>query len=121
MQSAVILFGHGSRDPAWSQCMLAVRDRILALAPGIAVECAYLELMQPTLDDAVAAHVRGGASHIRVLPMFFGVGRHVREDLPLMVDTLRRTYPAISLAVDSAIGENAEVVQLLAELAIRKI
>ena len=47
MTRAVILFGHGSRDPLWRQPMEAVAARLARRRPDVPVRCAYLELEQP--------------------------------------------------------------------------
>ena len=38
--TAIVLFAHGSRDPAWQRPMLAVAQRIRDLAPALWVACA---------------------------------------------------------------------------------
>ena len=120
MTRAVVLFGHGSRDPAWRRPMDEVARRIRAHDPSVAVECAFLELQEPDFQAAVDALVAGGASRIRVLPMFLGVGRHAREDLPQLVRTAEARHPGVVLQVMPSIGELHEVLDVLASLATRQ-
>ncbi|HVE52290.1 MAG TPA: CbiX/SirB N-terminal domain-containing protein, partial [Ramlibacter sp.] len=54
MTRAIILFGHGSRDPLWRLPMETVATRLRHLQPSTPVRCAFLELEAPTLADAVA-------------------------------------------------------------------
>ena len=117
MARAVILFGHGSRDPLWRRPMEAVAARLLASHPGWGVACAYLELQQPDLASATAQLVVSGATAVNIVPMFLGAGKHVREDLPTLVDTLRAAYPAVRFNLQAPIGEDARVLDLLAALA----
>jgi len=114
----VVLFGHGSRDPAWRQPIEAVAAAVAVRAPHVAVRCAYLEHTTPDLASAVDELVRQGVDRVSVLPMFLGVGRHAREDLPRLVAQLQMRHPVIALHVQPAIGEDARVVALLAELAL---
>jgi sirohydrochlorin cobaltochelatase len=114
----VILFAHGSRDPLWSRPIEAIAARIGALQPGAAVQCAYLELMQPDLATAVQALVSQGVSQVRVVPMFLGVGKHARQDLPALVQALAHDYPHIRLELEPAIGEHPRVVDLMAHIAL---
>ena len=116
---AIVLFGHGSRDPLWRQPIEAVAARITALAPDALVCCAYLELCTPDLPTAVGALVAAGADRIRVLPMFLGVGRHAREDLPALVEVLRQQHPQLPLEVLPAVGEHPRMLALMAELALQ--
>ena len=80
--TAIVLFAHGSRDPAWQRPMLAVAQRIRDLAPAMWVACAYLELTEPSLPQAVAQAVEAGHVQIRVVAMFLVVDRKKKEELP---------------------------------------
>jgi len=115
---AIVLFAHGSRDPLWHRPMLAVAERVSALQPDLAVACAYLELSTPSLSDAVAELVRQGCTQVRVVPMFLGVGKHVREDLPVMLQALRDIHPSVTFEPLPAVGEHPDLLNLLAQIAI---
>ena len=114
---AIILFAHGSRDPQWHLPMLAVKDRILKAQPNAWVTCAYLELSQPDLATSVAEFVALGADEIRVVPMFLGVGKHVRNDLPSMMSELTARYPDVRFECVPAVGEHPQLLDLLAHIA----
>jgi len=117
-QRATILFAHGSRDPLWSRPIEAVAARMQQQEPGAAVCCAYLELTAPDLPSVVAQLVAGGASAIVVVPMFLGVGRHARHDLPALVAHLSGQYPALQIELRPAVGEDPRVIDLLARIAL---
>ena len=117
-ERGVILFAHGSRDPLWSRPIEAVAARMEDLQPGALVRCAYLELMEPDLGSAVRALVQAGARQITVVPMFLGVGRHARHDLPQLVAALALDHPDVHLVVKPAIGEDPRVVDLMAGIAL---
>ena len=116
--SAIILFGHGSRDPLWRQPIEAVAARIMLLRPGQAVRCAYLELEQPDLATAAAQLVAQGATRITIVPMFLGTGRHAREDLPVLVEALRQAHSQVTFSLQQAVGEDARVIDVLAGIAL---
>jgi sirohydrochlorin cobaltochelatase len=117
-QTAIILFGHGSRDALWHLPIQAVAERIRVTSPATTVTCAYLELTEPSLGAAAAGLIETGVSSITILPMFLGVGRHAREDLPALIDELRKNYPKTAFQVQPAVGENAAVLDLLAKIAL---
>jgi len=98
--------------------MQAVAERVAALQPRVPVACAYLELSTPSLADAVAELVNKGASQVRVVPMFLGVGKHVREDLPVMLQALRDAHPEVVFEPLSAVGEHPDLLDLLAQIAL---
>lgn len=115
----ILLFAHGSRDERWRLPVEAVARRIDALAPGSLVSAAYLELAEPGLEAAADSLIAAGAAEIRVLPLFLGVGRHLREDLPRLMAALEARHPAVSFSLRPAIGEDAEVIDLLAKKALQ--
>ncbi|RYF71344.1 MAG: cobalamin biosynthesis protein CbiX [Comamonadaceae bacterium] len=116
-QAAIILFAHGSRDPLWRVPLEAVATRIAAQQPDRQVLCAYLELCTPSLADAARQLAAHGATQVTVVPMFLGTGKHAREDLPLLVQDLRAAHPSVQFHVQTAIGEDARMTALMAEIA----
>ncbi|MDB5896415.1 MAG: hypothetical protein JWP22_681 [Ramlibacter sp.] len=118
MRRAIVLFGHGSRDPLWRLPMETVATRLRALQPGTPVRCAYLELETPDLPTAVAELVAAGADRLTIVPMFLGTGRHAREDLPRILGQLQAAHPAVVFALQKPVGEDARVVELIAKMAL---
>jgi sirohydrochlorin cobaltochelatase len=117
----VILFAHGSRDPLWRKPMDAVAARARELDPKVQVQCAYLELMEPDLVACADGMAEAGAQAITVVPMFLGVGKHAREDMPRLFETLRQNHPAIMFSLQSSIGEDERVVELMAKIALSPV
>lgn len=114
----VVLFAHGSRDPQWNKPVEAVAAKMAAIAPEVPVVCAYLELCTPDLATAACTLLSGGVQAITIVPLFLGVGRHAREDLPALVEDLRAQHPSIAFTLQPAVGENPRLVQLLAQIAL---
>ena len=115
---AVVLFAHGSRDPLWRAPIEAVADRVRQRSPGTPVTCAYLELCEPDLSAAIQSLAKQGVTCVRLLPVFFGMGRHAREDLPQLVQALQQEHPQMTLEVLPAAGEHPALTTLLADLAL---
>jgi sirohydrochlorin cobaltochelatase len=118
-QRAIILFAHGSRDALWRRPIEAVADEIKQISPDTQVACAYLELTEPDLSTTVARLVQTGVTVIRIVPMFLGVGRHAREDLPLLLRDLITQYPAVTFELRNAIGEEPELTRTMAAIALK--
>jgi sirohydrochlorin cobaltochelatase len=116
----VILFAHGSRDPLWRAPIEAVAHDIRRRQPGTAVRCAYLELCTPSLADAADELVAQGARELRILPMFLGMGKHAREDLPALTAALQQAHPGVRVVSLPAVGENPRLTALLADLALEQ-
>ena len=116
---AIILFAHGSRDVLWRRPIEAVANEMKQLSPDTQVACAYLELTEPDLPTTVASLVQTGVNAIRIVPMFLGVGRHAREDLPLLLQDLIVQHPGVTFELRNAIGEEPEMTRAMAAIALK--
>ncbi|WP_215334410.1 sirohydrochlorin chelatase [Polynucleobacter sp. AP-Ainpum-60-G11] len=116
---AIILFGHGARDTRWHEPF----DRLAALwkaqHPKILVELAFLELMQPGLEEAILSLVIVGATEVVVVPVFFGQGGHLRNDFPVLMSACQEKFPWIKLSATPAVGEDAAVLQAIIDFGAR--
>ena len=119
LHRAIVLFAHGSRDPLWKLPIEAVADAIRARQPGALVSCAYLEICSPSLPDAAASLIAQGAREIRVFPLFLGVGKHAREDLPRLLASIRADHPDVLLELLLTAGEDQRLITLMAEIALQ--
>lgn len=114
----IILFAHGSRDPQWRAPIEAVATLIRARQPETLVRCAYLEICVPSLLDASAELIAAGAQQLRVFPLFLGVGKHAREDLPMLIAQVEDAYPDVPIELLSAAGEYEKMTALMADIAM---
>lgn len=115
---AIVLFGHGSRDPAWRTPIDRVANRMLEMNASCIVRCAFLELTEPDLSTVTAELVSMGVKKITVIPMFLGVGRHAREDLPQLVRDLQLSLPLVDFNLRPPVGEIPHVIEMLAKLSL---
>jgi sirohydrochlorin cobaltochelatase len=118
---AIILFGHGARDARWREPF----DRLATLwqeqYPGTPVELAFLEMMQPSLEDAVKSLNGKGATQVTVVPVFFGQGGHLRNDFPVLLEACQKQYPNLKLSATPAVGEDLAVLQAIVDFGARAI
>jgi sirohydrochlorin cobaltochelatase len=115
---ALILFGHGARDPKWAEPFQRLQQIIQTRLPDVTVALAFLELMTPRLPDLVRQLEETGYTEVTVVPVFFGQGGHVLRDLPAMVAQLRQDHPEMTLKIAGAVGEDAEVLNAVAKYCI---
>lgn len=118
-QRALILFAHGARDPRWAAPFEKLQQIIEQTRPDITVCNAYLEFMQPDLPAAVAQLVQARCDDITIVPVFLGQGGHVLRDLPLLMEELRVQHPDLRLHQVDAVGEDASVLQAIAQYCLR--
>jgi sirohydrochlorin cobaltochelatase len=116
---AIVLFGHGARDPEWARPLERLRELVLARHPGLDVRLAFLEFMQPGLADALEAAAAQGASSVRVVPVFLAQGGHVKRDVPEILAAVRQKHPSLKIELTTALGETAAVLAAMAEEVLR--
>jgi len=104
-KTAVLICGHGSRDPQaiaeFELVTAALRPRL----PEFDFATGYLEFARPTIRDGLAALSAQGARQILAIPGMLFAASHVKNDLPWEVNSFMADNPgvAVRLARDMAI------------------
>ncbi len=119
--TGIVLFAHGSRDPLWKLPIEAVAQRIRERDSQTLVFCAYLELTTPDLAHCTRELIAAGIQHVRILPLFLGVGRHAREDLPSLVRELQVQHPDVQFELQAAVGEHPLLIDTMAQIALNQV
>ena len=110
----IVLFAHGAKDPQWAEPFAAIRERVRAARPEYPIEIAYLEIMSPTLEEAIDAVIAEGASAVIVFPLFMAQGAHLKKDLPRILEEIRAARPHIPISLEPPIGEVPEILGAIA-------
>jgi sirohydrochlorin cobaltochelatase len=113
--SAIVLFAHGARDPQWAQPFRKIQRSIKAKQPGTTVGLAFLEIMGPPLDQAVARLVKAGHKRITVAPLFMAQGGHLKNDLPKILDAIRAEHRGADITLLPAIGDVDAILDAIAD------
>jgi sirohydrochlorin cobaltochelatase len=113
LKQGIVLFAHGSRDAQWARPFEQLVCALSAKVPS-RVALAYLELMRPSLAEAVAALAAEGVTSIRVVPVFLGQGGHTKQDLPRLVASARDRHPGIDISLEPPVGEQPSVIEAIA-------
>ena len=114
MKEGIVLFAHGSREPEWARPFERIARELAKKLPACEVRLAYLEAMRPSLDEALADLVAREVRKIRVVPVFLGLGGHLKEDLPRLVKAAGEQYSELQLSIDKPIGEQPQVIDAIA-------
>lgn len=115
MSSAILLFAHGARDPAWALPFQAIRNAVAKASPDKKVELAFLELMTPSLPDTAEKLIADGVRSITVVPLFMAQGGHLKKDLPVLLDGLRTHHPTVAITLTPAIGDVPELTHAISQ------
>jgi sirohydrochlorin cobaltochelatase len=117
LKRGIVLFAHGARDPEWALPVQRLAGLVAARDAGARVETAFLEHMTPPLEQAVDRLLRDGVHDITVVPVFIAQGGHLKQDLPRIVAAIRDLHPQLMIRLAPPIGENAAVLEAMAEFA----
>jgi sirohydrochlorin cobaltochelatase len=115
---AILLYGHGARNPEWARPFELIRAAIKARDPKALVEPGFLELMRPTFDEGVACLVEQGATQIMVVPIFMAAGSHVKKDLPRLAADAMDRHAGLLIELAAPVGEADSVLAAMAEYAM---
>lgn len=115
---ALLLIAHGSRRQASNEEVKTLTE-VLAKRPendGKIVECAFLELADPSIPLGVSACVQQGATCVVVLPYFLSVGRHVIVDIPAELEKAQKLHPQVEIKITPYLGSAIEIGDILMSL-----
>lgn len=114
MTHALLLVGHGTRDPEGAAEFLRFVESLAPRWPDRAVYPCFLELAEPpvlpVLDRAIAA----GAREVTVAPAFLLGAGHVKNDLPSALDAVRARHPGVTIHYGAPLGVESRLLQVLA-------
>jgi len=116
---AIILFAHGARDERWAEPFTRIVSKVRAGAPGLVVELAYLEHLEPSLEQAARRLAKLGAKSIVIVPVFLGRGGHMRVDAPRLIAAARAGLPGVAIVMAPSAGEDDAVIDALAAYCVR--
>ena len=115
---ALLLVAHGSRLPEANAEVARLTERLREAAAGqyAIIAHAFLEIAEPGIPAGIDACVAQGATQLWVLPYFLAAGRHVRDDVPTLVDQARKRYSEVTIHLCAHLGAQAELPGLLLQL-----
>jgi sirohydrochlorin cobaltochelatase len=116
VSSALIILGHGSRNPAATGQFNELVDQVRASRDDLVLP-AFMELAEPSLADAVGQAVAAGANAIVVQPCFLFDGMHIRRDIPEMLSGFADGHPDVEFSFGRPIGPDPRVAEILLERA----
>ena len=82
--------------------------------PELEVELAFLELMEPSLSEAVDRLAASGSAHFTIAPLFMAQGAHLKRDLAALLEKLKARHPAVEVKLLPALGDVDEVTEAIA-------
>jgi sirohydrochlorin cobaltochelatase len=112
MTEALLIAGHGSRDPDGIAEFLELARHFRAHRPGLPVELAFLEFARPTIQEGVDRLVQGGADVVTVLPGVLMAAGHAKNDMASEVRLARQRYPHVTIHMGRALDVEPRLLRL---------
>ena len=102
----LLVIAHGSRRAESNDEIIELTNKVSAHADGQFdhIACAFLELAQPSIPDAIQALVDQGVQSMVVMPYFLANGMHVAKDIPAFLDEATKLNPQLQISVSPYIG-----------------
>ncbi len=102
----VILLAHGSSDQRWCETFERLAEPTLRSVENSAI--AYMELAEPSLEAVITESKQHGVGSFTIVPLFLAAGRHLRKDVPAMIDDLEARH-SVSIRLADPIGMNPKL------------
>jgi sirohydrochlorin cobaltochelatase len=78
----VAVVGHGTADPVGAEETLAVARLVAGMLPGTPVEAGFLEVIGPSIGDALLRLADRGCTEVVAAPLLLFTAGHARRDVP---------------------------------------
>ncbi|MEZ5535177.1 MAG: CbiX/SirB N-terminal domain-containing protein [Thiolinea sp.] len=116
-KKALLIVAHGSRRQRSNDAVAEVTAQVAKAAGGryVKVDCAFLELAEPSIETGIDRCVAAGAGDIVVMPYFLSPGRHVAEDVPGIVQAKQQEYPELNIRLGTYLGAAPDMAGLILE------
>jgi sirohydrochlorin cobaltochelatase len=112
MQPALLLAGHGSRDPEGTREFLRLVELLRDHDPKRVIEGGFLEFARPIITEAIDRCVARGASTIAVLPGMLMAAGHAKNDIPSEIHEAQRRYPGVRFHYGRHLHLHPKIIEL---------
>ncbi|QGJ71434.1 Sirohydrochlorin cobaltochelatase [Planctomycetales bacterium 10988] len=113
-RSALLLIGHGTRDPAGVQEFLKVSRMVAELETERLVEPCFLELAEPSIEAAVEVLLKQEVQEITAIPLLLFAAGHAKEDIPEALMEATKSSPELQVRQTSPFFTHPKLLELSA-------
>lgn len=120
MKKALIVIAHGSREIASNDALFDFLKRFRENYTDRLVQPAFLELAQPSIPEAIDLCAEQGIKDIVIVPLMFFPGRHVKKDIPEMIEKAKMKHPEVDFHYSGPLAEHSGMFEILKDKASGK-
>jgi sirohydrochlorin cobaltochelatase len=115
LNPALLLAGHGTRDPEGAAAFTAFTARVARLHTNeMPVAGGFIELSEPPLKDAVTSLVSGGHRDLVAVPLMLSAAGHSKGDIPAALARETARHPGVGIRYGRPLGPHPVLVDLMA-------
>jgi sirohydrochlorin ferrochelatase len=117
MRRALLLIAHGSRQPEANADLHFFAEELRRRGAYDFVLASYLELAEPSIEQACESCVEQGVERVVLLPFFLSSGVHVQRDLAAARDRLATQFPHVDFRLAEPLGRHPLLLTVVEERA----
>jgi len=114
-KTAVLLIGHGSRNPKGNDEFLRFSERVAARNPKLDFVPCFIEFHDVLIPDGIDRAVALGATRIVAVPVILLAAGHVKVEIPELLEDGRKRHPGVEIVYARNIGVCDATVRMLVE------
>jgi sirohydrochlorin cobaltochelatase len=112
---ALLIVGHGSRDPRGAREFHGLVDLVRRRNPSLTVEGGFIELSRPPISQCVDRIAERGACNVAAVPLMLLAAGHAKDDIPATLVREKLAHPKMSFSYGRALGVRPELLELMDE------
>lgn len=112
--TAVVLVGHGTRDPGGVAEMRECGARLAADWPEVEVLTTFLEFAEPTVAAGLDALAARGHRRVVVVPVLLFAAGHAQRDIPGAIAAAVERWPGLEVSQAAHLGCHPDLIELSA-------
>ena len=112
---ALLVVGHGSRDPRGAREFHDLIGLVRRRNPSLAVEGGFIELSRPPISECVDRLAKGGAKNVAAVPLMLLAAGHAKDDIPATLVREKMNHPGMNFRYGRALGIRPELLELMDE------
>jgi sirohydrochlorin cobaltochelatase len=112
---ALLIVGHGSRDPRGAQEFHALVSLLREENQSLPIEGGFIELSRPPISECVERLVAGGSREISAVPLMLLAAGHAKNDIPATLVREKIGHPGVTFRYGRPLGIRPELLGLMEE------
>lgn len=111
--SAMLIVGHGSRDPRGAEEFHRLVDLVRERNPRMSIGGGFIELSKPPISESVDDLAAEGARNIAAVPLMLLAAGHAKDDIPATLVREKEAHPHLGFQYGRALGIRPELLELM--------